>query len=82
MLHFEDGTSRSFILLSGDLMRLPGALRYGTSFLKADYHIKIKTTEMSLVVKLTFKSTYSKIIKKIIDNINFFSQKTHGILTF
>lgn len=38
-----------------------GTLRYGTPFLKADYHIKIKTTEMSLVVKLTFKSTYIKL---------------------
>lgn len=56
-------------------MRLPGALRYGIPFLKADYHIKIKTTEISLVVKLTFKSTYSKITKKIIDNINFFLKR-------
>lgn len=72
----------SLVLLSGDLMRLPCALRYGTPFLKADYHIKIKTTETSLVVKLTFKSTYSKTTKKIIANIIFFSQNTHRILTF
>lgn len=71
----------SLVLLSGDLMRLPGSLRYGTPFLKADYHIKIKTTETSLVVKLTFKSTYSKTTKKIIANIIFF-QNTHRILTF
>lgn len=31
-------------------MRLPGALRHGTPFLKVDYHIKIKAIEMSLVV--------------------------------
>lgn len=69
----------SLVLLSGDLMRLPCGLRYGTPFLKADYHIK--TTETSLVVKLTFKSTYSKTTKKIIANIIFF-QNTHRILTF